>query len=64
VGVVGREVLPCFDFSGEGFVAAEWDIGYTRADAFIIEVELEDVGDSNTADTIDDDVEFVGEFGL
>ncbi len=64
MGVVGREVLPCFDFSGEGFVAAEWDIGYTRADAFIIEVELEDVGDSNTADTIDDDVEFVGEFGL
>jgi hypothetical protein len=64
VGVVGREVLPCFDFSGEGFVAAEWDIGYTRADAFIIEVELEYVGDSNTADTIDDDVEFVGEFGL
>jgi hypothetical protein len=64
VGVVGREVLPCFDFSGEGFVAAEWDIGYTRADAFIIEVELEDVGNSNTADTIDDDVEFVGEFGL
>jgi len=64
VGVVGREVLPCFDFSGEGFVAAEWDIGYTRADAFIIEVELEDVGDSNTANTIDDDVEFVGEFGL
>ena len=63
MGVVGREVLPCFDFSGEGFVAAEWDIGYTRADAFIIEVELEDVGDSNTADTIDDDVEFVAEFG-
>jgi hypothetical protein len=25
---------------------------------------LEDVGDSNTANTIDDDVEFVGEFGL
>jgi hypothetical protein len=64
VGVVGREVLPCFDFSGEGFVTAEWYVGYTRADAFIIEVELEDVGDSNTADTIDDDVEFVGEFGL
>ena len=56
--------MPCFDFSGEGFVTAEWYIGYTRADAFIIEVELEDVGDSNTADTIDDDVEFVGEFGL
>ncbi len=64
MGVVGREVLPCLDFSGEGFVAAEWYIGYTCADAFIIEVELEDVGDSNTADTIDDDVEFVGEFGL
>jgi hypothetical protein len=45
-------------------VAAEWYVGYTRVDAFIIEVELEDVGDSNIADTIDDDVEFVGEFGL
>ena len=45
-------------------MAAEWYVGYTRTDAFIIEVELEDVGDSNTADTIDDDVEFVGEFGL
>ena len=33
-------------------------------DAFIIEVELEDVGNSNTANTIDDDIEFVGEFGL
>jgi hypothetical protein len=64
VGIVGREVLPCLDFSGEWFVAAEWYVGYTRADAFIIEVELEDVGDSNTANTIDDDIEFVGEFGL
>ncbi len=38
---------------------AEWYLGYTRADAFIIEVELED-----TTDTIDDDIKFVGEFGL
>jgi len=45
-------------------VDAEWYLGYTRTDAFIIEFELEDVGDSNTADTIDDDIKFVGEFGL
>ena len=62
--VVGCEVLTCFEFSGEGFVTAEWYIGYTRADAFIIEVELEDVGDSNTSNTIDNDVEFVGKFRL
>ena len=45
-------------------MAAEWYVGYTRADAFIIELELEIAGNSNTANTIDDDVEFVGEFGL
>ena len=44
-------------------MAAEWYVGYTRADAFIIEVELEDVGDSNTANTVYDDVVCVASVG-
>jgi hypothetical protein len=32
--------------------------------AIIIEVELEDISDSNIADTIDNNVEFVGKFRL
>ncbi len=45
-------------------MAAEGYIGDARLYAIIIEVELEDVSDSNTADTIDNNVEFVGKFGL
>jgi hypothetical protein len=45
-------------------VAAEGYIGDVRSYAIIIEVELEDVSDSNTANTIDNNVEFVGKFGL
>ena len=44
-------------------MAAEWYVGYMRADAFIIEVELEDIGDSNTANTVYDDVVFVASVG-
>ncbi len=45
-------------------MAAERYIGDACLYAIIIEVELEDVSDSNTTDTIDNNVEFVGEFGL
>ena len=62
--VVGCEVLPCLDFSWEGFVAGEWYVGDVCTDAFIVKVELEDVGNSNTSNTIDNDVEFVGKFRL
>ncbi len=45
-------------------MAAEGYIGDTCLYAIIIEVELEDVSNSNTANTIDNNVEFVGKFGL
>jgi hypothetical protein len=45
-------------------VAAEGYIGDARVYAIIIEVELEDVSNSNTTNTIDNNVEFVGKFGL
>ncbi len=45
-------------------MAAEGNIGDARLYAIIIEVELEDVSDSNTANTIDNNIEFVGKFGL
>ena len=45
-------------------MAAEGYIGDTCVYAIIIEVDLEDVSDGNTADTIDNYVEFVGEFRL
>ena len=45
-------------------MAAEGYIGDARVYAIIIEVELEDVSNSNTADTIDNNVECVGKFGL
>jgi hypothetical protein len=45
-------------------VAAEGHIGDACLYAIIIEVELEDISDSNTAKTIDNNVEFVGKFGL
>ncbi len=56
--------MPCLGLSGEGFVAAERYIGDARLYAIIIEVELEEVSNSNTANTIDNNVEFVGKFGL
>ncbi len=56
--------MPCLGLSGEGFAAAEGYIGDGRLHAIIIEVELEDVSNSNTADTIDNNVEFVGKFEL
>jgi hypothetical protein len=62
--VVWGEVVPCLGLSGEGFVAAERYIGDARLYAIIIEVELEEVSNSNTANTIDNNVEFVGKFGL
>ncbi len=45
-------------------MAAEGYIGDARSYAIIIEVELEDISDSNTANTIDNNLEFVGKFGL
>ncbi len=45
-------------------MAAEGYIGDACLYANIIEVELEDDSNSNTADTIDNNVEFVGKFGL
>ncbi len=45
-------------------MVAEGYIGDACSYAIIIEVELEDVSDSNTANTIDNNVEFVGKFGL
>ncbi len=45
-------------------MAAEGYIGDPCLYAIIIEVELEDISDSNTADTIDNNIEFVGKFGL
>jgi hypothetical protein len=56
--------LPCLDLSGEGFVATEGYICDACTYAIIIKVELEDVSDSNTADTIDNNVEFVGKLRL
>ena len=45
-------------------MAAEGYICDACTYAIIIEVELEDVSDSNTANTIDNNVEFVGIFRL
>ncbi len=45
-------------------MAAEGYIGGACLYAIIIEVELEDASNSNTANTIDNNVEFVGKFGL
>ncbi len=56
--------MPCLGLSGEGFLAAEGYIGDARLYAIIIEVELEDISDSNTANTIDNNVEFMGKLGL
>ncbi len=56
--------MPCLNLSGKGFVAAKGYICDTCMYVIIIEVELEDVSNSNTANTIDDNVEFVGKFRL
>ena len=57
--------MPCLDLSGEGFAAAEGKVGDACSYAIIIEVELaEDISNGNTADTIDNNVEFVGKFRL
>ncbi len=56
--------MPCLDLSGEGFVAAEGYVCDACTYAIIIEVELEDVGNSNAANTIDNNIEFVGKFRL
>ena len=56
--------MPCLDLSGEGFVAAEGYVGDVCLSAIIIEVELEDISNGNTADTIDKYMEFVGKLGL
>ncbi len=45
-------------------MAAEEYIGDACLYAIIIEVELEDVSNSNTTDTIDNNVEFLGKFGV
>ncbi len=45
-------------------MAAEGYIRDACLYAIIIEVELEDVSDNNIANTIDNNVEFVGKFGL
>ncbi len=45
-------------------MAAEGYIRDARLYAIMIEVELEDISDSNTANTIDNNIELVGKFGL
>ncbi len=56
--------MPCLGLSGEGFVAAEGYIGDAHLYAIIIELELEDISDSNTTNTIDSNIEFVSKFGF
>ncbi len=59
MGVVRCEVVPSLDLSREGFMAAKGDIGDLSSYTIIIKVELEDISNSNTTNTIDDDIEFV-----
>ena len=59
MGVVQCEVVPNLDLSREGFMAAKGDIGDSGWYTIIIKVELEDISNSNTTNTIDNDVEFV-----
>ncbi len=59
MGVVRCEVVPSLDLSREGFMAAKGDIGDLGSYTIIIKVELEDISNSNTTNTIDNDVEFV-----
>ena len=59
MGVVQCEVVPSLNLSREGFMAAKGDIGDSGSYTIIIKVELEDISNSNTTNTIDNDVEFV-----
>ena len=59
----GCEVGPGFGVCDKGLVHVVWDVGDEGADAAIVEVHGVDVSNSNTANTVDDDVVFVASVG-